>query len=140
MGFARDPFGIRAGSVGDPREVRSGSTRGPFGVRARSVWDPRGVRSGTARSPFSLVQGPFGIRAGSVRGPFGVRLGSVRGPFGIRSGSVRDPKTHINYCELTLGLMFEVAGEQVTRSGAVETDDVTGLPQVPRELMSSRTS
>ena len=31
-----------------------------------------------------------------------MRSGSVRCPFGIRSGSVRVPKTHINYCELTL--------------------------------------
>ena len=73
-------FGVRSGSVWGPREVRSGSARGPFGVR-----------SGSARGPFSLVQGPFGVRAGSVRDPLG-----------FRSGSICGPKTHINYCELTL--------------------------------------
>ena len=76
-----------------------GPTRGPFGVSAGSV---RGSREDPARS----IRGPRGVRSGPVRGPFGVRSGSVWDPFGVRSGSVRDPKTHINYCELTLGSFF----------------------------------
>ena len=56
----------------------------------RRFWRPR-VRSGS-------VWGPFGVRSGSVRDPFRVRSGSVGVPFRFHSG----PKTHINYCELTL--------------------------------------
>ena len=64
--------------------MRTYAVQGPFGVRAGSLRDP------------------YGIHSGSARGPCGLRSGSVRDPLGLRSGSIRDPKTHINDWELTL--------------------------------------
>ena len=52
--------------------------QGPFGLHAGSVRDLFGVRSGSVRSPFE-------VHTGCLRDPFGVRSGSVLDPFEVRS-------------------------------------------------------
>ena len=67
------------------------------------------------------IFGSFGVRSGSVRDPFGVHSGSVLVAFGFHSGSVRDPKTHVNYWELTVivnaTLRMDVAGATFMAAG-----------------------